>query len=118
MFFYSPDCPHCHEVEETVLPVIREKYGDRVEWLSLDRSDEINYRALLILGEMTGLPQEARGAVPLIFIGDEYSAYARFLGGMEIAQYLEPALAWYADIGGVDWPQWKDELFEMAANPH
>ena len=83
MFFYSPDCPHCHEIADTVLPVIREKYGNRVEWLSLDRSEEVNYRALLILGEMTGLPQEARGAVPLIFIGDEYSAYARFLGSQD-----------------------------------
>jgi len=117
MFFFSPDCPHCREVEASVFPVIKEKYGEQVEWLALDRSDEINYRALLILGEMTGLPQEARGAVPLIFIGDEHSAYARFLGGYEIAQYLEPALAWYADIGGVDWPEWKDELLEMAATP-
>jgi cytochrome c biogenesis protein CcdA/thiol-disulfide isomerase/thioredoxin len=115
MFFYSPDCPHCNEVEENVLPLLLEKYGDRIEWLSFDRSDEVSYRALLILGEMTGLPQEARGAVPLVFIGDEYSAYARFLGSVEIDQYLEPAIAWYTDIGGVDWPQWKDDLFEMAA---
>jgi cytochrome c biogenesis protein CcdA/thiol-disulfide isomerase/thioredoxin len=117
MFFYSPDCPHCREVEETVLPPLKLKYGERLEWLALDRSDEANYRALLILGEMTGLPQEARGAVPLIFVGDEYSAYARFLGGYEIAQYLGPALDWYSELGGVDLPQWKDELFDMASTP-
>lgn len=115
MFFYSPDCPHCRDVEENVLPPIHDKYGDRVEWLSLDRSEEVNYRALLILGEMMGLPQEARGAVPLVFMGDEYSGYVRFLGGFEIAQYLEPTIAWYMDIGGVGWPQWKVELFEVAA---
>ena len=117
MFFYSPTCPHCRNVEEQVFPAIQKKYGERVEWLALDRSEEINYRALLILGQMTGLPQEAQGAVPLVFIGDEHTAYARFLGGDQIAQYLDPAIAWYTELGGVDLPGWIDELLEMAAPP-
>ena len=96
-----------HEHRREVLPRIREKYGEQVEWKAYDRSDEINYRALLILGEVTDLPQEARGAVPLVFMGDEFSVYARFLGGIEIDQYLEPAIDWYAGIGGADWPGWK-----------
>jgi cytochrome c biogenesis protein CcdA/thiol-disulfide isomerase/thioredoxin len=117
MFFQSPTCPHCTEVKENVLPRLRAKYGDRVQWESYDRSEEINYRALLILGELTGLPQEARGAVPLIFIGDEYTIYARFLGGIEIDTFLEDSIDWYMKIGGVDWPDWKDRLFVLAATP-
>jgi cytochrome c biogenesis protein CcdA len=66
---------------------------------------------------MTGLPEESQGAVPLIFIGDEYSAYALFLGGGDIAQYLDPAVAWYSEIGGVDLPGWLGELLEMATPP-
>jgi cytochrome c biogenesis protein CcdA/thiol-disulfide isomerase/thioredoxin len=116
-FFYSPSCPHCRDVEENVLPRIRAKYGDRVKWEALDRSDESSYRALLILGEITDLPQDARGAVPLSFMGDEYSAYARFLGGIEIDRYLEPAIEWYMALGGVDLPGWWPELIEMARTP-
>jgi cytochrome c biogenesis protein CcdA len=117
MFFYSPTCPHCQEVEENLFPKIRSRYGDQVQWEGYDRSEEVNYRALLILGELTGLPQEARGAVPLVFVGDEYTLYARFLGGLEINTYLEPAIDWYMDVGGVDWPEWKDRLFTLAATP-
>jgi cytochrome c biogenesis protein CcdA/thiol-disulfide isomerase/thioredoxin len=117
MFFYSPDCPHCHEVEEEIFPKLRDKYGEQLQWEAYDRSEEINYRALLILGEITGIPEEARGAVPLIFMGDEYSLYARFLGSIEIEQHLEPAIEWYMTIGGVDWPGWREQLFEMAATP-
>lgn len=117
MFFYSPECPHCREVEEDLLPKIREKYGNQVQWESYDRSEEINYRALLILGELTGLPQEARGAVPLVFVGDQYTLYARFLGGIEINAYLEQSIDWYMQVGGADWPDWKDRLFTLAATP-
>jgi cytochrome c biogenesis protein CcdA/glutaredoxin len=117
MFFYSPSCPHCQDVEENLLPVIKEKYGDRVQWESYDRSDETNYRALLYLGELTGLPQDARGAVPMVFIGDQYTLYGRFLGSIEIKTYLEPSIDWFMEVGGVGWPDWKDRLFTMAATP-
>ena len=117
MFFYSPTCPHCAEVEENLLPQIKAKYGEQVQWESYDRSDEVNYRALLMLGEMTGLPQEARGAVPLVFLGDQYTIYARFLGGTEINAFLEQSIEWYMQVGGADWPDWKDYLFALAATP-
>ena len=105
------------EVEENLFPKIREKYGEQVQWESYDRSEETNYRALLILGELTGLPEEARGAVPMVFLGDEYTLYARFLGSMEIETYLEDSIDWYIQVGGVDWPEWKDRLFALAATP-
>jgi cytochrome c biogenesis protein CcdA/thiol-disulfide isomerase/thioredoxin/glutaredoxin len=117
MFFYSPTCPHCQEVEENLFPKIRSRYGDQVQWEGYDRSEEVNYRALLILGELTGLPQETRGAVPLVFIGDEYTLYARFLGGLEIDTYLESAIEWYMAVGGAGWPGWKEQLFTLAATP-
>ncbi len=117
MFFYSPDCPHCREVEEKIFPKLRDKYGEQLQWEAYDRAKEINYRALLILGEITGIPEQARGAVPLVFVGDEYSLYAQFLGSIEIEQNLEPAIEWYMTIGGVDWPGWREQLFELATTP-
>ena len=53
----------------------------------------------------------------MIFIGDEYTIYARFLGGIEINAFLEDSIDWYMQVGGVDWPDWKDRLFVLAATP-
>jgi cytochrome c biogenesis protein CcdA len=50
-------------------------------------------------------------------VGDEHSLYARFLGSIEIEEHLELAIEWYMTIGGVDWPGWKEQLFELAATP-
>ena len=97
--------------------MIKEKYGDRVQWESYDRSDETNYRALLYLGELTGLPEDARGAVPLAFIGDQYTLYGRFLGSIEIEVYLEQSIDWYMEVGGAEWPDWKARLLRWQLHP-
>jgi cytochrome c biogenesis protein CcdA/glutaredoxin len=117
MFFYSASCPHCQDVEENVFPAIRERYGDQVQWESYDRSDLTNYQALLILDEMAGMPQDSQGAVPQLFIGDDYSLYTLLLGSTDIKSYLIPAIEWFMAIGGVDYPEWKDQLFELASTP-
>ncbi|MBN1642867.1 MAG: hypothetical protein JXA09_16645 [Anaerolineae bacterium] len=116
-FFFSPSCPHCRNVEETVLPVIEAKYGDRVRVEGLDTSVEANLRALIALGQMAGLPQSSRGAVPVVFIGDEKSSYALLLGGGQIGAGLEPILDWFMEIGGVGEPEWWSALFVSGATP-
>jgi len=117
MFFFSPTCPHCRNVEETVFPEIKAKYGDQVQWEAYDTSQELNLRALVALGNMVGLPDDALGSVPVVFMGDEYSMYAFLLGGVQIPAFLDPAVEWFLDIGGVGLPGWTPELFEYAANP-
>lgn len=117
VFFFSPSCPHCRNVEENVLPRVEAKYGEQVSWEAYDTSEEINYRALVALGELASLPGDARGAVPVVFIGDEYSLYSLMLGGARIESFLEPAVEWYLDIGGVGLPGWFGQLFELAESP-
>ena len=117
MFFFSPRCPHCHYIEDEIFPRITAEHGEQVSWEAYDTSDEVNYRALLGLGELAGLPADARGAVPVVFIGDEFSLYSLMLGSAQAESYLEPALRWFLDIGGVDLPGWSDQLFEMAESP-
>jgi len=117
MFFFSPTCPHCRNVEENVLPPVEAKYGEQVSWEAYDTSEEVNYRALVALGELASLPSDARGVVPVVFVGDEYSLYSLMLGGAHIESFLEPAIEWYLDIGGVDLPGWGGQLFELAESP-
>ena len=38
--FYSPSCPHCHEVMENYLPTVYEKYGTQVEHQYIDISTD------------------------------------------------------------------------------
>jgi cytochrome c biogenesis protein CcdA/thiol-disulfide isomerase/thioredoxin len=117
IFFYSPNCGHCKYVEENVFPKLKEKYGERVQWEAHSTSQEVNYRALLILGEVAGLPPERRGGVPVVFIGDEFSVYSLFIGSGDIPAYLERTVDWFMAIGGVDFPAWKEELFRVALTP-
>ena len=117
MFFYSPVCPHCKYVEETVFPRLKDKYGDRVQWEGHDTSDQANYHALLALEQMAGLPPERRGGVPVVFIGDEFSAYGLFIGDRDIPANLERIVDWAMGIGGIGFPAWKEELFQIVLTP-
>jgi cytochrome c biogenesis protein CcdA/thiol-disulfide isomerase/thioredoxin len=117
VFFYSPTCPHCQYIEETILPRVSAKYGTRVQWDALDISLEANLRALLSLGGAAGLPEGQLGVVPVVFIGDEYSQYSVLVGAVMIESYLEPALDWFLAIGGVGLPGWWSQLLEQAETP-
>ncbi len=117
MFFFSPTCPHCQYVKENVLPEIKAKYGNRVHWDSFNTQEENNYKALLLLEELAGVPPERRGGVPVVFIGDELSLYSLLLGSEQIPQYLEQTIDWFMNIGGVKFPEWKSELFQIVQTP-
>jgi cytochrome c biogenesis protein CcdA/thiol-disulfide isomerase/thioredoxin len=111
-FFFSPTCPHCRHVEEDVFSQIKDKYGGQVEWDAYDTSEEENFRALVMLGRLAGLSEDSLGAVPVTFIGDERSMYGIFLGSVQAETFLEPAIEWFLDIGGVELPGWWPQLFE------
>ncbi|MCA9971053.1 MAG: hypothetical protein KC425_12595, partial [Anaerolineales bacterium] len=38
VLFYSPTCPHCHQVITQDLPPIQEKYGAQLQILGVDTS--------------------------------------------------------------------------------
>jgi hypothetical protein len=62
--FYGETCSHCHEVMEHSLPQIRDKYGDQVEYQTIEVWSEIdNYITLLGLEKKLGVPEERQGAV-------------------------------------------------------
>lgn len=118
MFFYSPTCPHCRDVEENVFPAIQQKHGEQVRWEAYDISQEANYLALLNLGKLAGLPDGGGlGAVPVVFMGDEYSLYSLMLGSADIRARLGQAIDWSIGIGGVGLPEWAEQLFTPPTPP-
>lgn len=117
MFFWSPTCPHCTYVKEKVFPPLVARYGDRVQWQAYSVEKAENHLALLEVERRVNVPQERRGGVPTILIGDEYSMYALFLGQNEIEAYLPSAIEWFMGVGGAELPGWKDELFGPTPTP-
>jgi len=100
ILFYGETCPHCHEVMDNYLPTVYEKYGDQVEYQYIEVwSDVDSYLTLLALEKKLGLPEDQRGSVPALVIGDKV-----LIGSGEIPQKLETYIDEYLAQGGVDYP--------------
>jgi uncharacterized membrane protein len=98
VLFYSPTCPHCHQVISENLPPLFDKYGDRLQIIGLDISQpggQALYQAAI---ERYGIPEERRG-VPTLIVGDVV-----LVGSLEIPQQLPDLVENYLAQGGVDWP--------------
>jgi cytochrome c biogenesis protein CcdA/glutaredoxin len=101
--FYSPTCPHCHEIMDNYLPKVYEKYGDQVEYQYIDIQEDDNYLTMLGLETKLGVPTDRQGHVPALVIGDQV-----LIGGAEIPDQLEGAIDEYLTQGGVDFPSLED----------
>jgi cytochrome c biogenesis protein CcdA len=102
--FYGETCSHCHGVMEDYLPQVYEKYGDQVEHQYIEVwSDTDNYITLLALEQKLEVPEDRRGAVPALVIGDQV-----LIGGREIPEKLESLIDAYLAQGGVDYPSLED----------
>ncbi|MBN1135958.1 MAG: hypothetical protein JXM73_05205 [Anaerolineae bacterium] len=96
--FYSTTCPHCHEVMESYLPTVYDKYGAQVEHQYIDVGKGNNYETMLALEEKLGLPADSRGYIPTLIIGDQV-----LVGSGEIPAELEGLVDRYLAQGGVDY---------------
>jgi glutaredoxin len=102
--FYSDTCPHCHEIMTNYLPKVYEKYGDQVEYQYLDINNNTeNYISMLGLETKLGVPEEERGYVPALVIGDK-----TLVGSQDIPAKLETYIDDYLAQGGVDFPSLAD----------
>jgi thiol-disulfide isomerase/thioredoxin len=98
LFFYSPNCPHCHLVIDEFLPPLYEKYGDQLEIAFIDISSPTNYQGLLMLEAAYGI-ESSQAGVPVMFIGDYV-----LMGSIEIPEKLEGIVQEYLAKGSVDYP--------------
>ena len=98
IFFYSPTCPHCHDVMDRDLPPLREKHGDRLRIIAVDvssRGGQDMYQATV---EHLRIPQSRLG-VPTMVVGTEV-----LVGSMEIPQRFPGIIERGLASGGIDWP--------------
>lgn len=98
VLFYSPTCPHCHEVITTFLVPLQEEYGEELVILGMDTSqpwaNELFWEAL----RHYRVPED-RWAVPFLIVGD-----IMLVGGFEIPGRFRAILEEGLAVGGIDLP--------------
>ncbi|RPI22027.1 MAG: thioredoxin family protein, partial [Chloroflexota bacterium] len=96
VLFYSPTCGHCEKVINEELPPLLEKYGDQLQILKVNVTDELG-------GELYRKAKESRGldslGVPALFIGDDL-----LVGDIDIPASLPGIVESGLGTGGIDWP--------------
>jgi uncharacterized membrane protein len=121
VLFYSPTCPHCHEVIQNHLPIFFGVYGgepsvwvdqtvppadlslylmynEQLEILLVDATRPLGSRLFVAELESRGIPP-SRGTVPRMVFGDEV-----LIGGAEIPARFHPLMQQAQNDGGLDWP--------------
>jgi cytochrome c biogenesis protein CcdA/protein-disulfide isomerase len=98
MLFWSQTCPHCHVVLNETLPPLQEKYGDQLEVLTVEASDQAGYELWMLAIETLRIPDDRLG-VPMLLVSDQV-----LVGSYDIPEQLPGLIEQYLAAGGVDYP--------------
>lgn len=98
VLFWAETCPHCHVILNETLPPLQEKYGDRLEVLTVEVSDPVGYELWRAAMDAWPVPNEQRG-VPMLFIGSQV-----LVGSYDIPNRLPGLVEQGLAAGGVDYP--------------
>lgn len=83
VLFYSPTCPHCHDIMDNVLPPLTEQYGAALEFFYIDATTPIGGSLYSSACSAYMIPAERCGPVPMMLINDVH-----LLGAYEIPTQL------------------------------
>jgi len=121
VLFFSPTCPHCHDVIQDQLPIFFNIYGgeprvwmdrsvadverslylmynQQLEILLVDVTRPLGGRLFIADLESHGIPPE-QGSVPRMVFGNNV-----LIGGLEIPSRFHPLMRRALAAGGLDWP--------------
>lgn len=98
VMFWMDGCPHCHEVIDTVLPPLQQKYGGQFDLQLIEVVTTEDIDRLYEVGAAFGFAKEQVG-VPFLIIGDRALVGAEQIPA-ELPQLIEQHLA----SGGVAYP--------------
>jgi uncharacterized membrane protein/thiol-disulfide isomerase/thioredoxin len=99
VLFFSPTCPHCHEVINNILPPLLEKYDQKLDIAGIDVTQEAGYQLYQAAVNKYLIPDDRLG-VPTLIIGSTV-----MVGSVEIAQQFPQLIDQYLASGGIDWPE-------------
>lgn len=96
VLFYSPTCPHCHEViQNTLIPMV-DKYSDRLQILAIDVTQPGGQQLYLAAIERYQIQYQG---VPTLVVGEVV-----LIGGLDIPQQFPALVETGLAADGVDWP--------------
>lgn len=98
VLFYSPSCPHCHTVINEVLPPLIEKYGDNLQIIGVDVTNEMGqylYEASITKFQIP----DTRYGVPTLIVGDTV-----LVGSAEIPNQFPSIVEAGLSSNGIPWP--------------
>lgn len=98
ILFYSPSCPHCHQVIDQDLPPLMDQYGQQLDIVGINISQAEGQALFQAALQMYGIPMDQAG-VPLLIVGDNV-----LIGSLEIPAEFPNLIETYLSQGGVDWP--------------
>jgi thiol-disulfide isomerase/thioredoxin len=98
VLFFSPTCPHCHTViNELIIPMIDE-YGDQLQVLGVDVTQEQGQALYQLAIEHYQIPANRLG-VPTLIVQDTV-----LVGSGEIPDQFPDIVTAGLAAGGVEWP--------------
>jgi uncharacterized membrane protein len=98
ILFYSPSCPHCHQVIDKVLLPLMEQYGEQLQIGTADTHTPEGGALYQAVVDHFQISPERQG-VPALIIGDVV-----LVGSQEIPERLPGLIEQGLAAGGVDWP--------------
>jgi uncharacterized membrane protein len=98
VLFYSPSCPHCHQVITHDLPPLQRTYGSSLQIAALDIDTAAGWQLYEAAIVQYGVV-EARRGVPALYAGDVV-----LVGSDEIPRLFPGLVDTLLAQGGSDWP--------------
>lgn len=99
VLFYSPTCPHCHDVITNTLTPMARQYGDSLSIAMVDITTPDGQSLFNAALAQFAVPEERQG-VPLLIVGDRV-----MVGSVEIPQQFPGLVESWLMRGGIGWPE-------------
>ncbi|MEO8392920.1 MAG: vitamin K epoxide reductase family protein [Chloroflexota bacterium] len=96
VFFYSPTCPHCHDVITNHWPGIQDEFGDQLQVLFIDVTTPAGSRLMGTAIDAMHIPSNG---VPMLIIGTEV-----LVGSVDIPQRAPQVIREGLNSGGIGYP--------------
>ena len=102
ILFYSPTCPHCHQVITELLIPMQDRYGDQLQILGVDTTDPAGRVLYGMAIDHFQIP-ENRSGVPALIVSDTV-----LVGAVEIPDQFPGLVEEGLLAGGIGWPDIPD----------